>query len=161
MKSNSKFSISLHVLAHLAEQPGRCVTSEELAACVHTHPVVIRRTLASLRQAGVVASLKGHGGGWSLARPAAAISLRDVYAAVNDPALFSVQRPRGRPDCAIESTISHVLDDFFHDAEALLMDRLGGISLADLAADFHRRMAEHQDLACAARRLAGEQGETL
>jgi DNA-binding IscR family transcriptional regulator len=39
-----------------------------MAACAMTNPVVIRRTFAGLREAGIVAATKGHGGGWRLAR---------------------------------------------------------------------------------------------
>jgi DNA-binding IscR family transcriptional regulator len=43
-----------------------------------TNPVVFRRTLAGLREAGFVRSEKGHGGGWMLAKPLAKVSLLDV-----------------------------------------------------------------------------------
>jgi Rrf2 family protein len=78
MKSSNRLSVALHVLAHLAEQPDATMTSEELARCVRTNPVVIRRTLAGLREAGLVSSTPGPGGGWALARHAARISIADV-----------------------------------------------------------------------------------
>ena len=69
MRRNSRFSVALHILAHLAEAGEQPTTSEVLAAHCHTHPVVVRRSLAGLREAGIVASVKGHGGGWTMARP--------------------------------------------------------------------------------------------
>jgi hypothetical protein len=38
------------------------------------------------------------------------------------------------PGCAIQRSVSHVLDDFLNDAEALLQKRLERMSVADLAA---------------------------
>lgn len=127
-------SVALHVLVHLAERPGEPATSEHLAACVRTNPVVVRRTLAGLRQAGLVASAAGHRGGWTLARGAAAITLRDVYTALGERLLFAVDFSGGNPDCRVQRAVAGTLDDFLLDAEALLAARLSGITIADVAA---------------------------
>lgn len=66
MKRDSRLSGVLHVLLHMAEQDGP-TTSEVLAKAMTTHPVVIRRIMAGLRDHGYVRSEKGHGGGWTLA----------------------------------------------------------------------------------------------
>lgn len=137
MKRNHRLSVALHLLVHLAEarEPA---TSEHLAACVRTNPVVVRRTLAGLRAAGLVASAAGHGGGWTLARDPAAISLGEVTAALGERLLFAVDvaGPRGAA-CRVQRVVSGALDDFLRDAEAQLVARLGAISLADLAARVH------------------------
>jgi Rrf2 family protein len=131
MKSSNRLSVALHVLAHLAEQPSATMTSEELASCVRTNPVVIRRTLAGLREAGLVTSTPGPGGGWALARDAASTSIADVTSALGERILFGVDLSLA-PGCAIQRSVAHVLDDFLEDAEALLQKRLGGMSVADL-----------------------------
>ena len=133
MKS-SRLSLAFHVLTHLAERPGEPATSEHLAACVRTNPVVVRRALAGLRQAGLVASAKGHHGGWTLARDAGAITLRDVYAALGERLLFAIDFSGGNPDCRVQRAVAGTLDDFLHDAEALLAARLSRITIADVAA---------------------------
>ena len=51
---NSRFSTAVHILTLLASMPGERLTSEFIAASVGTNPVVIRRQLASLREAGLV-----------------------------------------------------------------------------------------------------------
>ncbi len=61
MKSANPLSDALHVMAHLVGQDGPR-TSEQLASCLPTHPVVIRRLLAQLHKAGLVRSTRGHGG---------------------------------------------------------------------------------------------------
>jgi Rrf2 family protein len=134
MKRSNRMSVALHVLVHLAERPGEPATSEHLAACVRTNPVVVRRTLAGLRQAGLVASAAGHRGGWTLAREAAAITLRDVYTALGERMLFAIDFSGGNPDCRVQRAVAGTLDDFLFDAEALLAARLSGITIADVAA---------------------------
>lgn len=53
---NSWFSTAVHILTLLASMPGERLTSEFIAASVGTNPVVIRRQLASLREAALVES---------------------------------------------------------------------------------------------------------
>ncbi len=98
MSRDSRLSSVLHVLLHMAAH-GRSMTSEELAGCMGANPVVVRRTLAGLREAGLVRSVKGHGGGLSIACDLAAVSLRDVHEALGEPALFAFghRDPRSRP----------------------------------------------------------------
>jgi DNA-binding IscR family transcriptional regulator len=136
MPRSSRFSVALHVLTHLVETP-EPQTSEQLATCVRTNPVVVRRTLAGLREAGVVTSSRGSGGGWVLARDPADITLRDVYSALGERLLdaIDVAGPRtARGGCLIQRAVSGTLDEFFDDAEALLAARLHRITLATLAA---------------------------
>lgn len=139
MKRDGRLSGVLHVLLHMAESDGP-VTSEVLAKAMGTNPVVVRRTMAGLRRQGYVRSEKGHGGGWSLARDLADISLRDVYVALGEPEFFAVGNRTENPSCRVEQAVNAALDKAFHDAEALLLARMGDVSLAMLSADFHARM---------------------
>ena len=63
---SSKLSVGIHMLTIFALKPGESLTSEFIADSVNTNPVVIRRLLGSLRDAGIVESRTGVGGGWSL-----------------------------------------------------------------------------------------------
>lgn len=139
MKRDSRLSGVLHVLLHMAEVESP-VTSEALARAMSTNPVVIRRIMAGLRENGFVRSEKGHGGGWTIARDLAAITLRDVYAALGEPELFAMGNRTDAPGCLVEQAVNAALDDAFRDAEALLLERFGAVTLAQLSADFHARM---------------------
>ncbi|WP_411340722.1 Rrf2 family transcriptional regulator [Sphingopyxis sp. J-6] len=140
MKRDSRLSGVLHVLLHMAEQ-AEPLTSDQLAKAMQTHPVVIRRILAGLRDAGFVHSEKGHGGGWTIARDLASITMRDVYEAIGRPHLMAMGNRTDAPGCLVEQAVNAALDTSFRDAEALLLDRFAGVTLAELAADFHARMA--------------------
>ena len=140
MKRNSRLSSTLHILVHMAETQEHALTSEQLAAFIHTNPVVVRRTIAGLREAGIVVSARGHGGGWQLGRAPETISLAEISAALGETLLPFSTEPE-RPGCLVEQAVIAALDDFRAAAERLLQQKLGRITLADLAADFRRRYA--------------------
>ncbi|PKP86248.1 MAG: transcriptional regulator [Alphaproteobacteria bacterium HGW-Alphaproteobacteria-17] len=146
MKRDSRLSGVLHVLLHMAERR-EPLTSEQLGRAMQTNPVVVRRILGSLRDAGFVRSEKGHGGGWTIERDLAKVTMRDIYDAIGAPTLLAMGHRTDAPGCLVEQAVNAALDTSFRDAEALLLARLDQVTLADLSADFHARMA--------ARRLSG------
>ena len=81
MKRDSRLSSVLHALLHMAEQDGP-VTSETLAQCLGTNPVVVRRTMGYLREAGIVTSDRGHAGGWRIHADLGAVTLRQLHEAL-------------------------------------------------------------------------------
>lgn len=131
----------LHVLLHMAGS-GRPMTSEALAGYMNTNAVVVRRTMSGLRDAGLVRSEKGHGGGWVVTRDLEDITLGEVYAALGSPALFAIGNRNDNPDCLVERAVNGALGDTLRDAEAMVVARLRSISLADIAADFRDRMSQ-------------------
>jgi Rrf2 family protein len=137
MKRSRRLSVALHALAHLAERAGGFRTSEDLARCVGTNPVVIRRTLAGLREAGFVRSVAGPGGGWSLSRDPAEISVGEVCRALGERLLSTTEldAPSG---CRVQAAVAGVMDDFLRDAEALLLERLDRLTVASFASEVRR-----------------------
>lgn len=148
MSRDNKLSATLHALLHMADI-GRPMTSAELAQCMSTNPVVVRRTMAGLREAGFVRSEKGHGGGWEIACDLALVTLRDVYEALGAPRLLAVAISPETPSCLVQQAVNRSLGSAFADAEALLVQRLGDVTLAALADDFRTHAAlyraTHQD----------------
>lgn len=140
MRRDSRLSGVLHVLMHMAEHDSP-VTSEVLAKVMRTNPAVVRRVMGGLRERGFVRSEKGHGGGWRLACDLARISLRDIYDALGSPTLLAIDNRSDSPSCLVEQAVNAALGSAFDDAEALLLARLGGVTLAELRADFHARLS--------------------
>ncbi len=120
------------------------MTSDKLAECLRTNPVVVRRTMGLLREAGIVTSDRGHAGGWRIAVDLSTVTLRQLHSALGEPAFFAIGNRNETPECLVEQAVNAALDDTFIKAEALLLERFSEISLADLAADFSRRYAEHR-----------------
>lgn len=135
MRQDSRLSRMLHVLIHMGHHDG-ALTSDMIAKMLDTNPVVIRRTMAGLRERGYVTSEKGHGGGWTLARPLNELTLLDIYRAVGEPSVFAVGPAYDMPGCVIEQSVNATLKDVFAEAEQLLLKRFAGVTLADIARDF-------------------------
>ncbi|MGO1718960.1 MAG: Rrf2 family transcriptional regulator [Luteimonas sp.] len=146
MRRDSRLSAVLHALLHMAEA-GKPVTSGALARCVSTNPVVVRRTMGLLREAGLVTAERGHGGGWRIAADLDKVTLRQLHEALGEPALFAVGNRTEQPECLVEQAVNATLDGAFTDAEALLMQRFESVTLAGLAADFARRHAARRSRA--------------
>ncbi len=143
MTRDRRLSQTLHALLHMAER-GAPMTSAELAKCMDTNPVVVRRTMAGLREAGFVSSEKGHGGGWEIAADLDNFTLKDVYDALGAPTLLAMGVNLESPECLVEQAVNHSLNGAFAEAEALLVKRLGDVTLAALAEDFRVRARRHR-----------------
>lgn len=142
MKRDSKLSSVLHVLLHLAHSE-RPMTSEQMAGMLGTNPVLVRRVLAGLRERGYISSERGHGGGWTVTCDLATVTLRDVYDAVGAPTVFAMGNRNEHSACLVEQVVNASLADAFQEAEALLVKRLGDVTLADLSRDFNLRYDTH------------------
>ncbi|MEO8700205.1 MAG: Rrf2 family transcriptional regulator [Kofleriaceae bacterium] len=137
MKRDSRLSMTLHALLHMADAD-RPTTSEELAVMLKSNPVVVRRTMAGLREAKLVRSTKGHGGGWELVWPLAQITLGDIYDALDTPTVFAMADRSESPGCLVEQAVNRAMRDAFAEAEAVLLARFRTVSLADVATDVKR-----------------------
>jgi Rrf2 family protein len=135
MGANSRLTIAVRALAWmaLAQRQGRdLLTSDQVAASVNTNPVIIRRSLGTLRRAGLVAVRHGAGAGWSLARAPERISLLDVYDAVEQEPLFGMHRTEPNLECRVGRGIRPALDQVYGGVEQTRRRELGRTSIADV-----------------------------
>jgi Rrf2 family protein len=142
MNRDTRLSDVLHVLLHM-EQVEEPLTSEVLARSMGTNAAVFRRTMAGLRKAGFVRSEKGHGGGWTLARPLGEITLLDVYQALGCPNLFSIGNRSKHTDCLVEKNVNSVVAETMAEATALFARRFGEITLDQIAPQVQATMRAH------------------
>lgn len=134
MKRNSRLSLALHTLGHMAGEPERRRTSAEIAAHAGTNPVVVRRVLGYLRDAGLLTSEKGHAGGWSLARTPDAITLADVYLAL-DERLVAPDEATQVHICSVEHALHRRVASVLTDVEQTLIRRLAETSILEVRND--------------------------
>lgn len=129
---NSRFAVAVHILTVIAHAGGNPVTSERIASSVNTNPSLIRRMLSQLTRAGLTRCQMGTGGGALLARPAARITLRDVYRAVAEGKLLGLPRERPDPTCPVGRNIQVRLTERFDEATRALEDELARTTIADM-----------------------------
>jgi DNA-binding IscR family transcriptional regulator len=122
----------LHVLIHM-DRIGGPVTSEVISRMLDTNPVVVRRTMGGLRAAGYLTSVRGHGGGWALARPLDTISLRGIHEALGSPKLLAIGLADDEPKCLIEQAVNEALRDAMAEAEHRLLTRFGEVTIGALS----------------------------
>lgn len=131
MKRNSRLSLALHTLGHMANEPEISRTSADIAEHAGTNPVVVRRVLGRLRQAGLLTSEKGHAGGWKLARAPQEITLADVYLAL-DERLIAPASDDDAPSCSVEHALHRKVSAMMEDIERSLIDRLATSTIAEI-----------------------------
>ena len=121
MAVNCRFATGVHVLVLLAAKADTLQTSTDIAEKLDTNPVVVRRVLASLQQAKLIESQKGPTGGSRLLKSPKAISLADVYKAVETSSLFHTPEVRAagpvRVNSALDKVFASSMSALFQDLE--------------------------------------------
>ena len=122
-------SLALHATAVLAgtEHPR---SAEVIAGTLGVSQTHLVKVLQRLARAGLVRSVRGPGGGYSLARPPQDISALEVYESIEGP--IDVSR------CVLEvpacGWASCVLGDAFCRISKEVRDQLGKVSIAEFGA---------------------------
>jgi Rrf2 family protein len=137
MLSSSRFLVAIHALSVLARNQGKGpVCSSIIAESVHTNPVVIRRLMTELERSALVKSTAGRTGGFELAKAAPAISLADVYSAVEDETVFRPHKIDPEADCPVAKQLMSVLSPPLRAAEKALTQSLRNTTIADVVKAF-------------------------
>lgn len=141
MKITSRFTVAVHTLLtiyYFGEK--NKVTSDFIAQSVCVNPVVIRRTLLSLKAAGMV-EVKAGSGGASIVKDLQDITLYDVYRAVDsvEGDIFHFHE-NPNPACPVGKNIHAVLDTHLADAQAAMENELKKVTLFDLTRELDQKI---------------------
>jgi Rrf2 family protein len=121
------YELSLHA-------PGTVLHTGDIAAAQRIPGPRLAKVVHDLARADLVRTQRGQQGGVMLARPAADITVRDVYEAVEGPIRLCRCRQRVEP-CGDDVCDTH---DFWHGVESLLTEELQTTTFAALT-DARRR----------------------
>jgi len=99
---------------------------------VNTNPVVIRRMLCELAEAGLVVSQTGSLGGSRLAGDPAKTTLLDVYQALECRGVFSLHRQPPSRECPVGVNIETVLGDVLLEVDSAVETVLSKITISDV-----------------------------
>ena len=141
MKIASRFTVAVHTLLviHTFGKEQK-TTSDFIAASVQIKHVIIRRTLLSLKAAGMI-EVKAGSGGATIVRDLKDITLYDVYRAVDsvEGDIFHFHE-NPNPACPVGKNIHAVLDTHLADAQAAMENELKKVTLFDLTRELDQKI---------------------
>ena len=143
LRTDNRLSRVLHLLLHLGQIKDP-VTSDQLGQMLAMNSSLVRRTMAGLRNAKLVNSTKGHGGGWFLAKPLHEISLAQVYEALGSPNLFAVGQSADAPSCLLEKAANKAIGQALQAAQNTFDAELSKVTVADLVAPHAKEIKDFQ-----------------
>lgn len=140
MQISSRFTVAIHMFACIDTfGTDTKITSEFMAGSINTNPVIIRKILSQLKEAGLVEVKRGQGG-VRITRPLNEITFLDVYRAVEcveDETLFHFHENPNK-DCPVGKNIHLVLDDKLKQVQNAMERELASITLADVKGDLSK-----------------------
>ena len=157
---SSNFCVAIHGLVYLYHSRS-IVSSEELAKHICTNPARVRKVMLMLKKLGLVLTREGKDGGYSCAAGAGEITLRHIAEATEMHFAEGFRMGKGCPgpeegaaapdgmsvpdgmaapdgmaeidmDCLNASGMTQVMQELYEEIDALCLERLERITVADL-----------------------------
>lgn len=149
LTTKGRYAVTAMLDLALHEQDG-AVSLSDIATRQDISLSYLEQLFGRLRRAGLVNSLRGPSGGYSLAKPTADIAVADVIEAVDET--VDTTRCGGSADCQNhERCLTHGLWD---DLGKQIREFLGGVNLKDLVSRVGvKEVAQRQDQILERRRI--------
>lgn len=119
------------ILAYLAQDAERRCSASDVAAATHIALPTVQKLLKVLARAGLVGSARGADGGYSLARPATAITAAEIVGVLEGPVAVT-ECSAESSECELESLC--LVGGAWQKINQAILDALEGITLDDLQA---------------------------
>ena len=144
MQISSRFTVALHIFTCVDTfKDDYKVTSAFLAGSIGTNPVIIRKILTQLQEAGLIKVIRGTGG-IELTRELKDISFYDVYLAIepieNGDLFHFHESPN--PECPVGRNIHALLDDKLKAIQQSMEAEMKKYTLADLRTGMQEILSE-------------------
>ncbi len=140
MQISSRFTIAIHMLTCMDTFKDEYkITSDFLASSINVNPVIIRKILLQLKDAGLIEVKRGPGGA-TIAKPLEEISFLDIYYAVDcveENTLFHFHE-NPNMDCPVGQNIHNILDDKLLQVQNAMEQELKSITLANMKLDLEK-----------------------
>lgn len=140
MQISSRFTIAMHMLTCMdVFKDEYKITSDFLASSINVNPVIIRKLLSQLKDAGLIEVKRGPGGA-AIAKTLDEITFLDVYRAVDcveENTLFHFHK-NPNPHCPVGKNIHNILDDKLTRVQKAMESELESITLADVEKDLQK-----------------------
>ena len=134
MQISSRFTVALHIFTCVEVFKDEYkVTSDFLAGSINTNPVIIRKILTQLKNAGLIEVARGTGG-ITITKPLKEITFYDVYEAiepVENGDLFRFHE-NPNPECPVGRNIHKLLDQKLQAIQGAMEDEMKRYTVEDL-----------------------------
>lgn len=134
--NNTRFATAIHIMTLLAKNPQEWLTSEWLAGSINMNPVMVRKEIGVLKDAGLIISRQGKEGGSQLSRKADSIMISEIYSAVKNTEVLGKKNQNPNPVCPVGREINDHLNTLFDETDKLVMNFLGNKSLKEFTSQF-------------------------
>lgn len=132
MNVGHRVDYAVRALSYLAAQPpGRIVRRAEIEKNQDIPSHYLSKIMKDLVAGGLVRSHIGCKGGFSLARPAETISVKEVYEVVERPLVLIECLEKGDAYCSYTPVCTQI--SIWGRAQSLLANFLGKVSIGDIA----------------------------
>ena len=137
---SSRFTIAIHMMTCMETfKEDYKITSDFLASSINVNPVIIRRILSQLKDAGLIEVKRGTGGA-AVTEPLEEITFFDVYRAVEcieENTLFHFHE-NPDPNCPVGRNIHNILDEKLLRVQEAMERELQSITMADVMEDMKK-----------------------
>ena len=134
--NNTRFATAVHIMTLLAKSPQEWLTSEWIAGSINVNPVIVRKEISVLREAGLITSRQGKEGGSQLGRNAEMITISEIYKAVKNTEVLGKKNQNPNPACSVGKEINVHLNTLFEETDQLVVNFLGDKSLQKFVDQF-------------------------
>ena len=135
MQITSRFTVALHIVTCVEVFKDEYkVTSDFLSGSINTNPVIIRKILTQLKNAGLIEVARGTGG-ITVTKPLSEITFYDVYEAiepVENGDLFRFHE-NPNPECPVGRNIHRLLDQKLQAIQGAMEDEMKRYTIEDLS----------------------------
>jgi len=134
MQISSRFTVALHIFTCVEVfKDDYKVTSDFLAGSINTNPVIVRKILTQLKNAGLIEVARGTGG-ITITKPLNEITFYDVYEAIepieNGDLFHFHENPN--PECPVGRNIHALLDQKLQAIQGAMEDEMKRYTVEDL-----------------------------
>ena len=138
MKYSTKVSDAVHILAFIQLNPKGSLSSDSIAESIRTNPGCVRQLMSALRKSGLISSVQGHPRP-SLAKAPSAITLLDIYQAVEGTKPLLHLDTHTNPECGVGVQIQLSLQDYFDQIQQTAENEMQQITLQNILNRYEER----------------------
>lgn len=138
MKYSTRVSDAVHIMAFIVLNPKGSLSSNSIAESLHTNPGCVRQLMSALRRAGLLSSVQGHPTPSLTAAPSA-ITLLDIYKAVEGDKPLLHLDTHTNPECGVGVNIQLALQDYFDQIQKQAEQEMQQITLQNILDKFYEK----------------------